>query len=264
MKKSLLLTILLLSLLITAGSYAQSSSSIVDLIKQGKTEEARRLLVKMEKDKYSPDLLLFLSGLLSTKGDEAVKKYNKLITQYPDSPYSDDALFRIAQHKYALGLYNQAKSNFLLILKKYSQTSLKPKCLYWSGLSTLAMGQQDSALSYFNTIIKKYPASEMKNAAETELAIISGTKNTSPKNNPNLQKSFFSIQVGAFTRQQNAILRKSFFEKKGYQVQLSTKEKEGTKFYLVWVGKFSTRDQAILFGEKLKKKFGLKYTIIKK
>jgi len=263
MKKSIRILFFLFLLTNYITLTGQSANSIVDLIRKGKIEEARKILNTLDKNRYTPDLLMFLNGLLSTDGNEALKNYTDLIKQYPHSPYCDDALLRIAQQKYALGLYKQAKNAFVEIIKKFPDSPLKAKCIFWKGMSFYALGLKDSAKIEFSEILNKYPNEEMAASAREQLELITGSKQVKTvKLQDNRQTPLFSIQVGAFTRQQNAILRKSFFEKKGYRVELRTKIKKGTKFFLVWIGEFNTRDQAYIFGEKLKKKFGLKYTIV--
>ncbi|MCD6115987.1 tetratricopeptide repeat protein [bacterium] len=263
MKKNICILLFFYFIMNFNSAFGQSAGSIVDLIRKGKIEEAKRTLNSLDKNRYTPDLLLFLNGLLSTDGDEAVKNYTKLIKEYPQSPYCDDALLRIAQQKYASGLYKQAKNEFIEITNKFPNSPLKAKCIFWAGMSLYALGQEDSALMKFSEILRKYPDTEIANSSKKQIELLSGKKQVKKDNlQNNRQTPAFSIQVGAFTRQQNAILRKSFFEKKGYRVELKSKMKNGMKLYLVWIGAFSSREEAYTFGNTLKKRYGLKYTLI--
>jgi tetratricopeptide (TPR) repeat protein len=68
-------------------------------------------------------------------------------------------------------------------------------------------------------------------------------------------KCAFSIQVGAFTDKRNAEKEKSFFEEKGYSVELHTKIKDGKLFYLVWVGCLQDKKDAERLKREIKEKF---------
>jgi cell division protein FtsN len=70
------------------------------------------------------------------------------------------------------------------------------------------------------------------------------------------------VQVGAFASQNNAVLRKSFFERAGYPVKLRTKRKGNDLLYLVWIGTYATLEEAKKTGEALKSKYGLSYHIV--
>jgi len=243
---------------------AQPSSSIVALIRQGKTEQAKKMLAGMDTKNYTPDLLLFLKGLLSSNGEEAARYYNDIVKNYSSSPYCDDALLRLAQYQYARGLYKQAARAFAGISAAYPNSNLLPKCFFWEGLSLLSFGMNDSAAARLTSVINRFPDSDMADPARKHLAVLMQDEAEDAGTGNSPQSLDYSIQVGAFSIQQNAILRKSFFEGKGYKVELRTKEKAGTTFYLVWIGAFATRDEAHRFGRQLKQKFGLTYTLVQR
>ncbi|MBN1893216.1 SPOR domain-containing protein, partial [bacterium] len=77
---------------------------------------------------------------------------------------------------------------------------------------------------------------------------------------PAVQK--YAVQVGAFTIQSNALLNKAFFEGEGFPVQLSTKKKNGTVFYLVWIGFFDSEQKARTVSETLKRKYDVQPTLV--
>ena len=244
---------------------SQTTSQILKLIREGHIEEARNILSRM-KGAEQPDKLLFLKGLLSTDGDTASAYYEKLLKLYPESQYSDDAYFRLSQLKYAQGLYKTAQKMFTRLLIKYPHSSLRQECHYWIGLCYQAAGQTDSAAFQFQKVVKDFPATELSQIARKDLNSLSSSlsrkQNTEREPPISKPKTLYAVQVGAFTYQANALFRKSFFEREGYQVKLRTKIRNGKALYLVWVGSFSTMEEAKKLGEKLKKHYGIQYTVV--
>jgi cell division septation protein DedD len=69
----------------------------------------------------------------------------------------------------------------------------------------------------------------------------------------------YTVQVGAFKNEADALALKTKFEKKGYKTQvINTQEKNREKLFKVMVGAFSVRKDAELLALKLKKTEGLK------
>ena len=258
MRKSVAIGVLVLGLAIPMVR----GQDIGDLIRLGKIQEARELLSKIEKENKPSESVLFLRGLLSTRGDSAEYYYTVYLEKHPDGRFSDEALFRLAQLKYAQGLYRSARERFDQILRNRPLSPFKAKCLYWSGLCCLALGQKDSSSMRFQRLNREFPESEFKDALPKEIATqlpsaVAETKE--PVKPPSVS---YSIQIGAFTNQNNALLRKAFFEKEGYSVLLKSKHRDDEVFYLVWLGTFSTWEEAKSFGEGIKAKYGSGYTLV--
>ena len=95
--------------------HGQSVSDIGREIREGRISEDRQMLERIEND-LEPESILFLYGLLSTNADSAMAYYEQLLTSYPNCTYSDDAMFRVAQLKYAQGLYQTARRTFHQVL----------------------------------------------------------------------------------------------------------------------------------------------------
>jgi tetratricopeptide (TPR) repeat protein len=77
-------------------------------IEQGKSDSAKIVLKGLLKKYPDSPSALFLDGVLTTDGKDALTKYLLLVDKYPDSKYADAALFRIYSYYYALGLYSNA------------------------------------------------------------------------------------------------------------------------------------------------------------
>ena len=250
------------------GSFGQSVSDIVGLIRKGQIQDARTILTRIEDARSfsePSDTLLFLHGLLSTRGDSAAFFYERLVESYPESPYRETAFFRLAQLQYAQGYYQTAQRRFFLFTRDHPKSTLVPKAYFWVGLCFKAMGKLDSSYAWLRQTISRFPGSDVVDPARKELESlpISGDTEmvlTEPAK-PGESIQYF-CQTGAFSRQDNALLRKSFFESKGFSVHFRSKLKDGQTLYLIWIGPLETLEQARAMAESLKKKYGISCTVV--
>ena len=240
---------------------SQSVSDIVDLIREGHTRQAKDMLMKIKND-IPQDRSLFLHGLVSINADSALTYYEDLLKTYPESQYNDRALFRIAQLKYSQGLYKTAQHKYLQLLNEYSRSSLHQSCYFWLGFCHQAMGQTDSAIVYLQKAIDNFPRTELSEIAQRDLWALTEQGSNDVQGSPSAANVRWAVQVYAFTEQNRALFRKSFFEQEGFHVDLRTKRTGGTTFYLVWVGSFKSREEAKQFGEMFKKRYNVKNYIL--
>ena len=270
MKKQFQRVSLFILLGFTCIGNAQTQKSIIELIRLGENEAARRDIVKLQQTGNDHDAYLFMHGLASTSGDSSAYYYQKLIDTYPNSNYADDAKFRIAQMNYAKGLYLTAKSEFLQIIDLRPDSPLHPNCLYWTALCCQSLDKKDSTQFYFNEVIRKFPNSNSATQVRELFDLSNGENIAANTFQDNIDTSSetqgsstrFAVQVGAFSHQSNALLRKSFFEKKGYPVALRTKLKDDDTLYLVWVGDCDSRSEAKKLGDQLNKSYGISYALV--
>lgn len=244
------------------NSWSQSVNDIIREIREGRVKEAKSLLLQLEQLNPDKDYILFLHGLVSVNGDTATRYYEDLLTKFPGSGYCDDAHFRIGQYHYVRGLYRQALKDFNQIIQKYENSPLHPHAHYWIGLCYQATDQADSAQIRFQRVKDLSGSDDLIHLADLALEGIPALGPVSDTTTEIEESTIrYAVQVGAFSQQTNALLRKSFFESKGYQVDLRTKVKDNTLLYLVWIGSFPTAEEARQFGMDIKNKYGVRYTI---
>ncbi len=254
--------LIFLTLLFILGSNllrGQTINSVVELVQQGHIAEARSLIEKMAPDN-SPAETLFLQALLTIQADSAAVLYYKLLTDYPSFSYSDFALLRLGHLAYARGLYQQARSRYIGLREHFPGSGHIQESWYWLGRCYLALGQRDSAGLAFREAAYRYTVNQISELAAAALDSLGGR--FGPGDQPQESGQEWVVQVGAFSQQQRALLRKSFFEQKGYQVRLATKRKDDVLLYLVWIGSFTDSEEARKFGDQLKKKYGTPFTLV--
>jgi tetratricopeptide (TPR) repeat protein len=116
--------------------------------------------------------VIFLDGVLTQNGDDALKKYSFVYEKYPKSRYADACLFRIFSYYYSLGYYKKAES-------------------------------------YLTKLKTEYPASPyIKTADRTipdEDSEINAVADNKPEEKIDAPKNYkYTIQVGAFLNADNA------------------------------------------------------------
>jgi tetratricopeptide (TPR) repeat protein len=250
---------LLIGLALCLRIHAQTSPDFIELIETGKMAEAKSRLAQMERDKKSPEQVLFLRGLLTADGDSATHIYERFLMLYPNSRFGEEAMYRIAQYKYARGLYQSALIPLRRLVKKYPESPILEKCLYAIALCHINLNQPDSAAACFEKIAGLATDSDVSHSAKARLASLREgvPRALETKDTPAVSAPHYSVQVGAFSNQTNAVLRKSFFERAGYPVELRTKRKDDKILYLIWIGAYNTMEEAQKAGEQLKIKYGL-------
>lgn len=269
--KPVRLLVLAAVLLPSVSTRPEVLSDLLKLIRNGETAAARMQMDNLPPGLLSPDKTLFLKALLTENADSAAVLYRDFLDGHPDSPFCDDALLRLAQLDYALGLYQTAARKFREGMKRYSRSPLVQQYLYGLGISYMAGGEKDSATACFDRLKQQYGSSESGGLASGDMNLDwSGGKPAEPAHSAASKPSpppasaplRYAVQVGAFSIQSNALLNKAFFEGEGFPVQLSTKKKNGTVLYLVWVGFYDTEEKARGVSETLKKKYDVKPTLV--
>lgn len=183
--------------------------------------------------------VLYLQGLVATEGAEAARVYQSIVDNFPKSEWADDALYKVYQFYYALGLYRTAELKLNQLRKDYPQS--------------------------------KYA----RESAETDMQVLSeeGTVTTPPEargrsdtTRSQVQQAVLPIQyvlqVGAYTSEANAEKQKLFFEDLGFTVEIINKVKENRSLFLVLVGNFGTYEDAKARGLEIRKKYNIESIVV--
>ncbi len=215
MKKHFSIFLFVISILSSSQILAQEVDIVpyLKMIEQGKIEEVKGKLLDLKTDYPKSSNLIFLEGVLTENGQDAVALYQKLVEEYPKSAYADAAIYRIYSYYFALGLYNTADKNLDKLKKEY------PESPY------IKM----AAANVVNNEVEETP----QQTGET------------PVENADAEKQFsYSVQAGAFTNVDNANSLKKDIENAGMVSFIQDKNVAGTVFKVVYIGKFETRKEA--------------------
>jgi len=227
---------LILLFILTGSAYAQDVDIIPYLkqIESGNLDAARSELLDLKEEYPESPSVKFLEGVLTENGQLAVVIYQDIVDNYSTSKYADAALYRIFSYYYALGLYETAQ-------KKLDQLILD-----YPGSPYIKIAQQN-----------KFPE-------DKEVAIDKKTDSTEVNGEETVaeQEFKFTIQAGAFSNRDNAESLKAEFLNSGIFSETKEKLVGGTKFHVVYVGKFLTKNDAEGFLQVINKRYELSGRII--
>lgn len=228
---------ILLSLCLSMVSFAQTQQAgepdilkRLELIEKGQSDVVRTELPTLMTNFQNHPGVLYLQGVLTTDGNEATKIYQSIVDNFPRSEWADDALFKLYQYYYSIGLYKTADQKLEQLKRDYPY-------------STYATNQK--------------VAEETKTPAPIETPTPVSRPGKGAKST-----IVYTVQAGTFSVLQNAEELRSRFEKEGYVSHIFTIVNNGKKFHKVWVGEFGKQDEARRFSAQIKKKFHLDTIVV--
>jgi TolA-binding protein len=99
----------------------------------------------------------FCLGLLK-RHDEKIAILKKLSTQYPSSPYVDDAMYEIGRSYVAINDLPNAIYSYKTVKEKYPQSSYGIKSLLQLGLVYYNNNDLDNSLLFYKRVVNEYPS----------------------------------------------------------------------------------------------------------
>ncbi|KAB2923256.1 MAG: hypothetical protein F9K22_09520 [Bacteroidetes bacterium] len=116
-------TLILMTALAAVPTAAQVSEQDVrarlDLISVGRDAEVRTQVQELLRTSPNDPGVLYLDAALTANGDQAVRKYQAVVDRFPKDVWADDALFRVYQYYYAVGLYKTAEAKMAQLNAQY-------------------------------------------------------------------------------------------------------------------------------------------------
>ena len=244
----LLLGMALLATAAPAGSAAQTTPTldrVEELTRQGMTAEAREILQAWWSNQGSQasrnDVQrgLWLRGRLTTDPAVADLDFRRLVVEYPGGPFSDQALFRLAQLAHAAGDSAAAAGHVDRLVQEYPASPVRREAQAWlatagpvpepvttgtPGAAPPQQGQRDAAP----------PAAQVPQPQPT-----AAPRQEDPRP---VGRGDFTIQLGAFStlERAEALLRR--VSDAGFEGRLVTVP--GSDLIRVRVGTFDSADGA--------------------
>ncbi len=217
-------------------------------IDRGQIDEAKKALPDLIAKYQNTPGILYLQGRIASDGIEAIKFYQSVVDNYHKSEWADDALYRIYQYYYAIGLYRTADLKLQQLRRDYPNSPLvsgkKPPPVPTTEEPTIEVSKRDATITDTQTTVAAAPANT---TAPTPVST-----------------TVYTLQVGAFSTVANAEKQKNFFDDQGYAAEITNKVRGGRSLYLVWVGSFRTGDEAMKFREEVRLKFKISGIVLEK
>ena len=241
----IVLLAVLLPLLWTVGNTQSGDPDIarlVEMVNRGEADQVRTDLPSLLSRYPNNPGILYVQGLVSEEGTEAVRIYQSIVDNFPKSEWADDALYRVYQFYYALGLYRTAELKLSQLRTEYPQS---PYVALTTEAATTALEEErptpEPPDSSAGPVVTSTPAAEAP---------------------PAMSADQYFLQVGAFTVQDNAERQKTVFTELNYPVEIMSKTKDGRSLFLVLVGQYSTYEEAKAAGAEIRKNHGVESIVI--
>lgn len=240
---------------VTALPHAQDAGPDIDayLSRVGKGEadhvraEVPSLLTKYPNNPG----VLYLQGVLTTDGTEAVRIYQSIVDNFPKSEWADDALYKVYQFYYAIGLYRTAEIKLNQLKADY------PRSKYLAqAVPATAQGLPEEKEAA-DTLQSDRPKSTQEDSLRPEVASEDSLRST-----PVVTRGQYALQVGAYSQQLNAEKQKLFFEDLGYAVEVINKVRDNRSLFVVLVGEYRTADEARGKSTEIKQKYNMNPMVV--
>ncbi len=102
-----------------------------------------------------------LPSSLRNKFDLAIEKSNKVLLNYPDSKWADNAQYIIALSNYYKGNYTLAKKKIEEFITNYPGSELRPELEVWYGKTLWHLGDEELAIHQWKKTAKKIKNKEL-------------------------------------------------------------------------------------------------------
>lgn len=275
MKRIIVFLILILtSAVVTAQDLEEK---LLNWMEANSKEQLSARLVQIKKKYTNSPTPIFLEAFLENDGARSVSLYKSLTEKYPKSKLAENAMIKVGQYHFMTESYFSARKFFEKFIDKYPKSKFIPKAKYFSALCLLASDNPKKAEKALKKYVRQIKEEPYHSLAQKELDILTGQKeagdisesyNLQPE--PVQQKSTLSdngkytIQVGAFSSQANAIRLKELMQEDTFQITIVPKIINNRKLYLVWVGSFTSQSAARSNGKNISERYGIKFRVVKK
>ena len=234
--------IVLFALLLSSLTSAQDVNIIPFLkqIESGDIDDVNQALKELLTIHPDDPSVLFLEAVLTTNGEEALRKYIHIYDNYPKSKYADASLYRMFSYYYALGFYKKAE-NYLEKLKVEYPSS-----------------------PYIDAADKNIPE-EIGVFYEKDNSENLAEDNETVNTNNEIEKPIepkYTVQAGAFLDIKNARDLLNKIKADGYSGELKTKDIGGSTLNIVMVGKFYKESETDRLLSHLSTKYKLQGRIV--
>ncbi len=135
-----------------------------------------------------------------------------------------------------------------------------PAALYLLALQAAQRKRIDDAVFYYSLLREGYPSAVGSDALVDALdRLTTGSEdNTAEK----LTGTFYTVKVGVFSHKGNAKKQAAMFKSYGKKVAIKRRTISGKKYYVVYVGRFTSWDEAKKFKARLEATHGDVYQVV--
>ena len=203
----------------------------------------------------------YLNGLIEYDGKKSNEYFENFYKVNPNNEYADDAVVKVAEYYYSSGLYIKSSEWYRKIPFEYTKSQHLDKSIAYFLNSLLIAGHKDTVSYYIGIFKDKYPKLDYSNEYlfESEMK-----KNSNPYKvkSKNIDKNYFSVQIGSFKNYELAKNKKKMLNSEGFLSRIEEVSVNGQIFYSVRVGLFDSLKLAKKEQVRLISRIGLYDSII--
>lgn len=213
----------------------------LDMIQQRQKDQVKEKLPMLYEQYPQHPGVIYLNGVLTLDGAEAAKIFQSVVDNFPESEWADDALYRVYQFYYSLGLYRTADGKLAELKRRYPQSE------YVTGKKPATVTQ------------KKTPKPTTNTQQPAQRPTLPERKTTQSAPRPEVARTgtAYSVQAGAFLEMRNASSLERFLQREGYDVEVRSRDRGGQRLHVVWVGSFATLEEAKELTRLLQAKYNI-------
>ncbi|MBD3403600.1 hypothetical protein GF420_11945 [candidate division GN15 bacterium] len=192
--------------------------------------------------------------------ESALRQVDRYLVEYSDGEPSqwgriDKARLMFAQKK-RIGAIEMLRA-----LTREQRGPGIPQALYLLAIDAYERERYDDAVFYYNILREAYPQSVGLDVLIDRLGSIPD-KARSDNTAEQLTGTYYSVKVGVFSEGDNARRQRDLFEKYGKTVDIGSKTISGKSYHVVYVGRFSTYNDALQFKTTLEANHGEVYQVV--
>lgn len=214
----------------SAAQSAASLDRVEELAAQGRTEEAREILLEWWSEsggnaaRREAQRGLWLRGRLTVEPAQAERDFRRLVIEYPGGPFSDLALFRLAQSAYAAGDSLAAVGHVGRLAREYPSSPARREAEAWLATAGPAPPRLEPVVT----------------------GAVTATTAEEPPDEDVSGRGQYAVQLGAFSSEGRAEALRRRAADAGFEARLVTVP--GSALVRVRVGVFDAQEgaQAIL------------------
>ena len=247
--------------------------ALVAQVNAGGDEAVREQLPSLLSTYPNNPGVLYLQALVTREGADAVRTYQSIVDKFPQNEWADDALYKVYQFYYALGLYRTAELKLNQLKTSYPMSPYVDAAAADNAGAAAAdqaptfPAQSAGAVKTPEKVVELPVQTPREKPADSVQEKPRSTVPVSPADPPPVHPEAaipvrFSLQVGAFTLQANAESQKARFEAMGYSADMMSKVRDTRALFIVLVGDYATYDDARTAAAAVKKKMGVDAIVI--
>lgn len=252
-------------MLLPAVAPAQiSEAEILSLLAANDLSAARARVREAQRQSPNSALVAYYSAFLDENAETALPKFQELVKKFGSSEYAVRAQYRVGQYYFARGSYHRAREAYLALAQAHPGSPLAAAAEYHAAKSLAILGENAPAYEELTAFVEKYPGAPLTAFAREDLESLPKISSVKTERKTKSPQISYTVQTGAFTQKSNAVSQQKIFNKAGFKTEINEKRDGNKKYYVVWVGKFSSREEARAFADRLNRQHKVKGSVVQR